>query len=216
MTDIIVYLKNPAPGEVKTRLQTRYTPEQATRLYRAFIQDTIETAQSVEADRYFVAYTPTGCEVEIADLVPEGWNLTPQIGADLGNRMLGSLRSCITSGANKVVLIGTDIPSLPRSHLLSAINRLDKNDLVLGPAADGGFYLIGTRITLPEIFSGVTWSTNKVFEQATTGIRSHGLLMSLIPPWHDIDTPEDLDAALLQASAETMLHTRSAVDALTN
>jgi rSAM/selenodomain-associated transferase 1 len=216
MTDIIVYLKNPAPGEVKTRLQTRYTPEQAARLYRAFIQDTIETARSVEADRYFAAYTPTGCEIEIEELVPEGWDLIPQVGADLGGRMLGSLRSGITSGADKVVLIGTDIPSLPQSHLLSAINRLDNSDLVLGPTTDGGFYLIGTRITLPEIFPEVTWSTDKVFEQATAGIRSHGLLMSLIPPWHDIDTPEDLDAALLQARAETMRHTRSAVDALTN
>jgi rSAM/selenodomain-associated transferase 1 len=216
MTDIIVYLKNPAPGEVKTRLQTRYTQEQAARLYRAFIQDTVETAQTVEADRYFAAYTPAGCEPEIEELVPEGWNLTPQVGADLGARMLGSLRSSITSGADKVILIGTDIPSLPRTHLISAINRLDNNDLVLGPTNDGGFYLIGTRIMLPDIFPDVAWSTDQVFEQTAEGVRSHSLLMSLIPPWNDIDTPDDLDAALLQTKAGVLRHTRSAVDALTN
>jgi hypothetical protein len=214
MTDLIVYLKNPVAGDVKTRLQSRYTQEQAALLYRAFIRDTFERVQSVEADRYFAAYTPAGSEGDIGELVPPGWILTPQVGADLGARMLASLRSSITSGAEKVILIGTDIPSLPKSHITSAIVRLEDSDIVLGPTMDGGFYLIGTRITLPEIFPDVAWSTNKVFEQTAAGVRSNSLSLSLIPPWSDIDTPEDLDGAMARAAPQNLSHTRSVLENL--
>ncbi len=210
MTDIIVYLKAPEPGQVKTRLHTRYREDESAALYRAFILDTFDMVVSVEADRYFAAYA--GARDGIDALVPPGWNLSAQIDADLGERMLGSLRASIDSGADKVVLLGTDLPSLPAGHLVSALTRLNESDVVLGPTMDGGFYLIATRCHLPDIFPGIAWSTDKVFEQSSERIQSHGLRLGKIPPWNDIDTPEDLDSVLLHSAEPTVLqHTREAL-----
>jgi len=208
MTDLIVYLKNPEPGKVKTRLQPHYSPEEAASLYRGFIEDTVETVSSIGADRCWAAYTPADTRSDIETLIPSDWNLAAQAGDDLGSRMRQSMNASIATGAERVILIGSDIPSLPGSHITSAISRLDNADVVLGPTNDGGFYLIGIRSTLPDIFSNVTWSTDTAFEQTAEGIRSKELMMSLIPPWNDIDTPEDLDAEILSARKESgMTHT---------
>ncbi len=201
MIDLIVYLKNPVPGEVKTRLQARYSPEQTADLYRAFILDTIQMVQTVEADRYFAAYTPSDSKDQINELIPQGWDLTPQSEGNLGSRMARSLQTSIDSGADKTILVGTDIPSLPRDHVVSAIDRLDNSDIVLGPTADGGFYLIGTRVSPPDIFSEVEWSTNMVFQQTALGIQTKGLDLGLVPAWRDVDTPEDLDGLVTRARA---------------
>jgi rSAM/selenodomain-associated transferase 1 len=220
MTDLIVYLKDPVPGEVKTRLTTRYSPEQAADLYRAFILDTFQMVQTIEAERYFAAYTPIDSEERINELVPHGWNLTPQIQGDLGSRMAQSLRSSIESGADKAILIGTDIPSLPRDHVVSAIDRLDRSDIVLGPTTDGGFHLIGTRVSPPDIFANIEWSTDQVFEQTASGVQALGLELGLLPTWRDIDTPEDLDGAVTQIRAsgpeaeKRLSHTLAVVDRL--
>mgnify|MGYP006094210539 FL=1 len=208
MTDLIVYLKNPEPEKVKTRLQPHYSPEEAACLYRGFIEDTVETVSSIGADRCWAAYTPAGARSGIETFIPSDWNLAPQVGDDLGSRMRQSLNASIATGADRAILIGSDIPSLPGSHITSAISRLDNADVVLGPTNDGGFYLIGIRSTLPDIFSDVTWSTDNAFEQTAEGIRSKELMMSLIPPWNDIDTPEDLDAEILSSRKESrMTHT---------
>ena len=211
MTDLIVFLKAPEPGTVKTRLQTRYTPEEAADLYRAFIRDTFVTVSGVRADRYIAAYTG---DVELVrSITPPGWDLKPQTGVDLGERMLGALNASIDGGADRVVLIGTDIPSLPRDQITSAISRLDTSDVILGPTHDGGFYLIGTRVGLPDVFPGVVWSSDRVFEAASAGIRSLGLMLGLVPPWNDVDTPEDLDG-VLRSDRSALTYTRAAADGL--
>ena len=208
MTDLIVYLKSPEPGKVKTRLQPHYSPEEAASLYRGFIEDTVETVSSIGADRCWAAYTPADARSGIEAIFPSDWNLAPQVGDDLGSRMLQSLNASIASGADKAILIGSDIPSLPGSHIASAISRLENADVVLGPTNDGGFYLIGIRSTLPDVFADVTWSTDNAFEQTAEGIRSKELMMSLIPPWNDIDTPEDLDAEIITSRKDSrMTHT---------
>jgi rSAM/selenodomain-associated transferase 1 len=205
MTDLIVYLKNPEPGKVKTRLQPHYSPEEAARLYRGFIEDTVETVSSIGADRCWAAYTPADSRSEIEAFIPSDWNLAPQVGDDLGSRMRQSLNASIASGADRAILIGSDTPSLPSSHITSALSRLENADVVLGPTYDGGFYLIGIRSTVPDIFSNVTWSTDNAFEQTAEGIRSKELMMSLIPPWNDIDTPEDLDAEIITSRKESRM-----------
>ena len=128
--------------------------------------------------------------------------------------MLASLRSSIESGAEKAILIGSDIPSLPADHIYAAIDRLDHSDVILGPTTDGGFYLIGTGSLLPDVFPDLTWSTERVFEQATEGIQQHGLRLGLIPPWTDIDTPEDLDAVLRDPRGAPLCHTRSVLEGI--
>lgn len=206
MNHLVVYLKAPAAGTVKTRLQTRYTPEQAADLYRAFILDTFDTAATIDVDCRIASYA--GDRTLVADIVPEGWSIVEQIDADLGTRMRQSLQREIDAGADKVVLIGTDLPSLPAHHLADAFHALDTSDVVVGPTTDGGFYLIGTRIDLPDIFPGVTWSSEHVFEQTTAGIERAGLRMGTIPLWSDIDTPEDLDD-ILEKHQAPLTHTRA-------
>jgi uncharacterized protein len=211
MTDLIVFLKAPVPGTVKTRLQTRYSPEEAATLYRAFIHDGLETSGKAPVDRRIAAYS--GDVSVVKDIVPSDWILVPQIEAELGERMLAALNASIVDGADKAILIGTDIPSLPADHICSAIARLDSAEVVLGPTTDGGFYLIGTRVGLPDALPGIVWSTDRVFEDTSEAIQSVGLQLSLIPPWGDVDTPEDLDLALSQ-SQSTMTHTRAAVSGI--
>ncbi|HAA78362.1 TPA: hypothetical protein DCE37_24960 [Candidatus Latescibacteria bacterium] len=211
MTDVIVYLKAPVAGQVKTRLQSRYTPEQAADLYRAFIRDTFATTQKIDADRFSAHYDGQGDVVD--DLVPNGWNVVAQAQGDLGSRMLHSLRHAIGSGASRVILIGTDIPSLPAAHLSAALSRLEQADVVLGPTSDGGFYLIGTRVELPDILGEVEWSSPHTFEQTAGAIQTARHTLSLIPPWSDIDTPTDLDL-ILQDHKAPLTHTRAAVEAI--
>lgn len=207
MTELILYLKAPVAGQVKTRLQTRYSPEAAAALCAAFIADTVDAAAAVEADRYTAAYA--GDQAGIDSLVPPDWNIVAQVDGDLGTRMLASLRRSVDEGAERVILIGSDLPTIPTDHFKAAIERLLRADVVLGPTTDGGFYLVGTRIHLPDIFADVAWSTDKAFEETATGIREHELQLALIPPGDDIDTPEDLDRAL--AGQAPMPHTRRAV-----
>ena len=208
MTDLIVYLKAPVPGGVKTRLQSRYSADEAAALYTAFIQDTFQTASGVQADRYYAAYT--GDPGLVQSVTPPGWQLVPQIEADLGARMRQSLNASIASGADRVTLIGSDIPSLPANHITSAASRLETSDVVIGPTTDGGFYLIGTRRELPDIFANIAWSTDRVFEETTAAIQANGLLLGLVPPCGDVDTPEDLDNALQHAQTG-LTHTRAVV-----
>jgi rSAM/selenodomain-associated transferase 1 len=210
MIDLIVFLKAPVAGEVKTRLQTRFSQQQTADIYGAFIKDTFATAEAVEADRCFAAYTGSSDDVE--PYIPGGWNQVPQVEGDLGTRMLASLRSSIESGAEKAILIGSDIPSLPADHIYAAIDRLDRADVILGPTTDGGFYLIGTGSLLPDVFPDLAWSTERVFEQATEGIQQHNLRLGLIPPWTDIDTPKDLDAVLRDPRGAPLYHTRSILE----
>ena len=211
MTDLIVYLKAPIPGQVKTRLQSRYTPQEAADLYRAFIQDTFEAASESGADRLIACYD--GDQDHVRQLTPSGWLIVEQVGSDLGDRMLTSLRDSFTAGADKVVLIGTDLPSLSASPIRDAITALDDSDIAIGPTTDGGFYLIGASTSPPDIFTGVAWSTETVYEQTRSRIHSLDLVLASVSVWNDVDTPEDLDTVLTEPAE--MPHTRAAVARLT-
>ena len=219
---LTVFVKNPVPGTVKTRLQTRYTPHQAAGIYRAFILDTLETARSVAADRHLLAYDPPDAETDIRHLAGPGWDLFPQPETDLGDRMYTAALRSFQQSASHVVIIGTDIPSLPRDHILQAFDLLSEKDLVLGPSTDGGYYLVGLSHPVQAIFQEIEWSTNRVFTQTLARLEGTGHTLGLVPPWYDIDTPEDLDFLLAHARAferaglpSPLRHTRAYLSTLT-
>ena len=219
---LIVFVKNPEPGTVKTRLQTRYSPEQAAGIYRAFILDTLENALTVPAKAHRVAYAPSTAEAEIQQLCGPSWQLTPQAETDLGDRMYLALNQSLQAGASRAVIVGTDIPSLPAQHIHQAFDILSDRDVVLGPSTDGGYYLVGLSRPVRSIFQNIEWSTDRVLIQTLERIHSADLSLGLVPPWYDIDTPEELDFLLAHARAieqagqgASLTHTQAYLSTLT-
>ena len=226
MKSLIVFVKNPIPGAVKTRLQTRYAPEQVAALYAAFVHDVLERAESVDIDHRVIAFDPPDAEIDIRILCGDErratWQYTPQARADLGTRMHNALMQQLHAGATASVLIGTDIPSLPAHHIAHAFDLLQGNDVVLGPSTDGGYYLVGVSQPAPEIFKRVKWSTPKVLSQTIDRIQHAGKTLGLLPLWFDVDTPDDLDLLLAHARAtqlatgiDPLPHTHACLAALT-
>ena len=205
MTSLIVFVKNPIPGAVKTRLQTRYAPDQVAALYTAFVRDVLERAESIDVDRRVIAFDPPDAESEVRALfggeAEALWEYVPQVQDDLGTRMREALVQQLDAGASAAVLIGTDIPSLPVHYMTQAFDLLRAKDVVLGPSTDGGYYLVGVSRPIPEIFEDVEWSTPSVLAQTIDRVQRAGNTLGLVLPWFDVDTPEELDFLLAHARA---------------
>jgi rSAM/selenodomain-associated transferase 1 len=198
---LIVFAKDPKPGTVKTRLFDRFTPEEAAALYKAFISDTLAKARGVEANAHILCYAPASATASMVEIAGPDWDLVPQVYADLGERMATALRQSLAAGADRVILTGADIPSLPSTHLAQALDLLGDCDVVLGPSTDGGYYLIGVTADHPAIFQNIAWSQSSVFAQTVERVRNAGLSLGLVPPWYDVDTPEEVDFLLAHAEA---------------
>jgi rSAM/selenodomain-associated transferase 1 len=204
MRHLIVFVKAPAPGRVKTRLQGRYAPEQVAAIYRAFVVDALAHGAQVACERRTVCYAPTGAEAEVRALAGPEWEARPQAEGDLGDRMAGAFAWGFAQGATRAVLTGSDSPSLPPGLMAEAFERLRTRDLVIGPSVDGGYYLIGMSRPLPGVFRGVAWSSARVLEQTLDRAEEAGVRPSLLPPWYDVDTPEGLDFLLAHVRGERM------------
>ncbi len=202
---LVIYAKAPIPGHVKTRLCPPLTPDEAATLHGTFVQDTLErskvaaTKLKLAFDR-FLACAPSSTHVFFKIMQErQEVELINQVGDDLGARMNQSFQTMFAMGYPRVLIIGTDVPSLPLDHYNQALALLESNDLVLGPALDGGFYLIGLKQAAPELFNDIPWSTKQVFALTQEKAARLGLKTALIPSWRDIDTIDDL-WALIEAS----------------
>ena len=220
-TSLVIFARSPVPGAVKTRLQSRYTPDQAAAIYRAFIKDTVDAARKANVDGRFVACDPPGAEAELSDLAGPGWVLFPQVCADLGERMYRAARHCFDLGAGRVVIVGTDVPSLPPRRIDGAFNLLAEHEIVLGPSVDGGYYLVGLSTPIREIFRDIDWSTEHVLAQTLERARALRLTVGILPSWYDVDTPEQLDhlvedarTRLRAGCADPIPHTRACLSTL--
>jgi rSAM/selenodomain-associated transferase 1 len=140
------------------------------------------------------AFSPAGAGRAISGLAPAGMRCVAQRGGDLGARMANLAADLLAAGHSGVLIVGSDLPTVPVSHLAEAARCLaeDAADLVLGPAEDGGYYLVGLRRPAPALFSDVAWGTAAVFEVTLARARALDLRVHLLPPWHDVDTTEDL------------------------
>jgi rSAM/selenodomain-associated transferase 1 len=140
------------------------------------------------------AFSPAGAGRAISGLAPAGMRCVAQRGGDLGARMANLATDLLAAGHSAVLIVGSDVPTVPVSHLAEAARGLaeDAADLVLGPAEDGGYYLIGLRRPAPALFSDVAWGTAAVFEVTLARARALDLRVHLLPPWHDVDTAADL------------------------
>ena len=204
---VIVFAKNPVPNQVKTRLIPTLSPEQAAIVYTAFLTDWCEVLAKLRGVDLIIAYTPEEARSDLQALIGEDVLYIPQIGTDLGERLVSATQWATEQGYTKILLVGSDSPTLPISYLSKAFTLLDSRDLVVGPSTDGGYYLIGfsatnITITVPFIFEEIAWSTADVFQQTMASIQLLKATIGLLPPWYDIDTAEDL--AFLHAHISAM------------
>jgi len=124
-------------------------------------------------------------------LAGERYELTAQPEGDLGGRMAAFFDSVFQQGASQAVLVGTDSPTLPLSYISRAFEQLEEVDLVLGPATDGGYYLIGLSGSIPSIFQNMNWSRPSVLADTMNRLRGSSWRLGLLPPWYDVDTLDD-------------------------
>jgi uncharacterized protein len=198
---LVVVGKAPEAGRTKTRLSPPLSPAQAADLSGAFLQDTIAVAAAAAWDRVSVVYPPTRhAERVLRAVLPPNVHLAPQQGDGLGAALADAFRSHLAEGFGRVVLIGSDNPTLPPSLLADADRALDAHDLVLGPSADGGYYLIGMDRPHLGVFEDIRWSTSVVCAQTLQRADALGLRVATIQPWYDVDTGADL--ARLRAELE--------------
>ena len=206
-TCIIVFAKNPMPNQVKTRLIPTFSPEQAASLYRAFLVDWCETLAELPNVVLVIAYTPSGSQSDLQALIGKDVIYIPQMGDELGARLTSATQWANEQEYAKILLVGSDSPTLPLSYISQARVILDSRDIVIGPGVDGGYYLIGfsasnVGATVPFIFEDIAWSTAQVFQQTVARVRSAKATLGLLPPWYDIDTAEDV--AFLHAHISAM------------
>lgn len=196
MTDVLVaFVKEPRPGQVKTRLGRDLGSDLAAALYRSLAE--LELAQTrPEAAEYArrVYFAPAEAQAEIARWLP-GETLVAQSGADLGARMARAFEEVLARGARRAVIVGSDVPWVSRAHVRQALAALDAHDLALGPTGDGGYYLLGLARPLPELFESMPWSTPQVLPETLARAAALGLSVSRLEPLDDIDTLGDLRRA---------------------
>jgi rSAM/selenodomain-associated transferase 1 len=186
--------KVPVAGEAKTRLCPPLAPEEAAALARCFLLDRLDQVRDVTTAEVIVAFAPREREPEMRSLVPAGVRLLPQAGADLGARMDRVLADLLAEGYAGAVAVGTDTPTLPTAYLQRAADTLLQGDadVVLGPAEDGGYYLIGLRQPAPALFTEMVWGSSTVASETLARVRRLGLSLTLLPEWFDVDRGEDL------------------------
>ena len=197
-TCIIVFAKHPLPNQVKTRLIPKLSAEQAALLYKAFLTDWCELLSKLSNIDLIIAFTPEGSQPDLEAIIGDAIAYIPQSGDDLGERLTSATRWGLENGYKKIIITGSDSPTLPLTYISEAVNGLTSCDIVIGPSMDGGYYLIGfseqnLTTVVPTIFQGITWSTKDVFQQTIERIHTSNAKLHLLPPWYDVDTPEDLD-----------------------
>jgi rSAM/selenodomain-associated transferase 1 len=185
-----LFAKEPRPGQVKTRLAASTSPAFAAAVAAAFLHDLVKRLGSLPVERV-LAFAPETAHAYFADLVQGRFQLTPQRGGDLGPRMAAFIADQLAPGPSAVVLIGTDSPTVPLAFIEQAFTDLEEADLVLGPATDGGYYLVGCAGSLPPIFHDISWGTSQVLGDTIARLAATPLRLALLPPWYDVDTLDD-------------------------
>jgi len=182
---LIVVAKRPAPGRTKTRLSPPLTPELASSLYECFLCDTLEQMRQVKDAHHVIAYLD---EPNYFKRLAPDFELIPQQGHDLGERLDNALTLYLSLGCEHAVIMDSDSPTLPSDYLSQAFNVLsDGADVVLGPCDDGGYYLIGVKKPTSRLLLEVQMSTPTVADDTIALAKEEGLNLVTLPVWYDVD-----------------------------
>jgi rSAM/selenodomain-associated transferase 2/rSAM/selenodomain-associated transferase 1 len=193
-TCVLVFTRPPEPGRVKTRLIPTLGAEGAAAMHRALVERTLavvrEYGRAADAGSVIrVAGEPNALPISILD---ESQRIMPQQGDGLGERLVHAFHAAFAEGARRVMAIGTDCPELSAGRLAEAGAALERADVIIGPALDGGYYLVGMKQHQPELFQEIAWGTERVLRQTCARAKQLGLRVRLLPALSDIDEPEDL------------------------
>ena len=191
---LIIFTRYPEPGKTKTRLIPALGAEGAATLQRQMTEHTLAQVKELQAKRlvsvevYFVG----GNQQLMQSWLGTSVIYRQQGDGDLGRRMAIAFQTALEAGKQRVVVIGTDCPDLKAELMVKAFHALEQHDLVLGPAQDGGYYLIGLCRLIPELFTGIRWSTAEVLQQTMSIAQRLELAVAYLPRLSDVDRPEDL------------------------
>jgi rSAM/selenodomain-associated transferase 1 len=194
-TEILLLVRSPVEGKVKRRLAAGIGRSHAAALYRRFVLDMLSTIESVRIAPA-ICYHPPDSIRTIRRLVGPGFDLLAQRGRDHPERLRCAFEDTFARGADRAIIVASDSPDLPARFITKAVGALDRSDSVLGPAADGGYYLIGFRTDkfVPDAFKDIDWSTERTFGQTAGKIKNAGRSLHVLSIWYDIDTAGDLGA----------------------
>ena len=207
---MLLFVKFPEKERVKHRLAVGLTEDIAVELYRNFVLDTLSMLEELSLP-FYVCFYPPDVQKKFFNWLGTQYQFLPQEGFDLGERMCSCFKHAFAIGFHRVVLIGSDSPDLPDEYLRNAFSALLTNEAVLGPAVDGGYYLIGFRDTTftPSAFEKIHWSTPSVFAETMAKIKEVNRTVHLLPSWSDVDTVSDLRNLVTRAKNTSFKSSRT-------
>lgn len=197
----LVFVRAPEAGRVKTRLAAALGAEGALRVYRRLAEHTLREARAVGGE-VRVHYTPADAGAEVRAWLGTGPRYLPQQGEQLGTRMEAAFRAAFRDGAERVVIIGSDLPELSATLLRRAFAALESHPAVIGPARDGGYYLLGIRQMIHGLFDGIPWSTGEVLARTVERFGAAGIEPALLDTLSDVDEVDDLPAGWAEWARE--------------
>ncbi len=206
MKKLGIFVKRPDAGRVKTRLGEAIGFENAAALYGAFVEDLV-LRFSEFGDERILCYAPPDAAAFFAERTGDEYQLWEQPAGDLGVRLRAFFERHIRQADDRVVVIGSDSPTLPGEYVEQAFDMLKDVRCVLGPATDGGYYLLGMRGDVLPLFDRIPWSGPDVLDATVCALQSANEELGLLPIWYDVDTVADL--RMLRGHVRALRHTQS-------
>jgi rSAM/selenodomain-associated transferase 1 len=192
---LLVFVRAPAEGRVKTRLAATLGPRGALRVYRRLAMHAVAQARALAPGVSLRVHVEPAGEVDaVRAWLGDGPAYLPQAPGDLGGRMAAAFDAAFAGGARRVVIIGSDLPDLSAGLLRRAFGLLREAGAVVGPAADGGYWLLGLARPIPAVFEGIAWSTGGVLAATLERLRAAGVEPARLPTLRDVDEAADLPA----------------------
>ncbi len=207
---LVVFARAPILGAVKTRLVPPLSNEQALALHRALVEDTLERLTRVGGnalERWLYLSEPLASQDALE--IPSDWTMALQSGDDLGGRMENAFRDALHEEPGKMILLGSDSPTVPLEYVGQAFKEMVDREVVLGPAEDGGYYLIGCSTLVPELFQSIDWGTDRVLSQSKDALANANREFALLPAWYDVDSEKDLARLRTELKANVLPHLAS-------
>ena len=214
---LVVFTRTPRFGKVKTRLIPPLSPELALELHQAFLEDTLENVEHMQrlyVNKLLCLSEPLK-QQDVLNIPTTGWEIELKVAGTLGKRLEAIFLKGFNDGHQRVVVIGSDSPTLPNKIINEAFDQLTTTKTVIGPAEDGGYYLIGCNKFIPQLFQDIDWGTSKVLSQTLRVTESLQVETKILPTWYDIDCSNDLeklrnDIKRLEGSKSEFIPHRSA------
>lgn len=207
MRRLLIFLREPIPGTVKTRLAAVLGDRAACEVYRACVELTLERLR-VFQDAAVLCVEPPEALARIRAWLGPAWALAPQQGRDLGARLSQATAQAFADGARDVIAIGTDSPWLRPADIEAAFEALARAEVVLGPTQDGGYYLIGLSHPAPPLFEGIAWGSASVCAETRAQAETLGLAVQTLSHGYDVDTLADLERWILEERRRGILPPR--------